>query len=109
MITIGTLFNQLDMEDIVIVNEILKALNAWEWMNKYFDGKYQIIKLNNLNGEIYIAHNLFTKTMLVNGYDFIQNMIEVLTEYCDTDENKQYMNEFWEPRLKQILEIQNNL
>lgn len=106
---IKTLFNELDMENIVIVNEVIKAITAWEYMNKYFNGKYQIVKLNNLNGEIYIAHNLFIETMLVNGYDFIQNIIEVLTEYCDTDENKKYVNEFWESRLKQILEIQNNL
>lgn len=106
---IGVLFNQLDMENIVIVNEVLEALNTWEWMNKYFDGKYQIITLNEYNSEIYIAHNLFTEMMLVNGYDFMQNIIEILTEYCDTDENKQYMNEFWEPKLKEILKIQKRL
>lgn len=107
--SIGVLFNQLDMENIVIVNEVIKAMTAWEYMNKYYDGKYQIIQLNNLNNEIYIAHNIFIETMLINGYDFIQNIIEVLTEYCDTAENKQYMINFWTPKLKEILKIQNNL
>ena len=109
MANVGVLFNELDMDNIVIVNEILKALNAWEWMNKYFDGKYQIIQLTNFNSEIYIAHNLYTNVYVVNAYDFIQNIIEILKEYCDNEENTKYMNDFWESRLKEILTIQNNL
>lgn len=107
--SIDILLNELDMDEVVIVNELIKTLTAWNYTNKYRDGKYQIIKLNNLNNEIYIAHNLFDDTYVVNAYDFIQNLIEVLTQYCDTAENTQYMNEFWEPRLKEILKIQNNL
>lgn len=109
MTAIGVLFNELDMDDIVIVHEVLRALTAWEHMNKYYDGKYQIIQLTNLNNEIYVAHNLFNDTHVVNAYDFIQNIIEVLIEYCDNEENTKYMNEFWESRLKEILTIQNNL
>ena len=109
MTTINVLFKELDMKNIVTVYEVLRAITAWEYMNKYYNGKYQIIRLTNLNNEIYIAHNLFIETMLVNANDFIQNIIEVLDEYCDNEENTKYMNDFWESRLEEILKIQNNL
>lgn len=106
------MFNMLKaiyMEDVVVVNEVIKALMAWEHMNKYYDGKYQIIILNNFNKEIYVAHNIYTDITVESGYDLINTMIDVFEQYGYDQESKDYLNEFWIPRIEQILEIQDNL
>ena len=104
---IENLFNELDMDNIVTVFELIRAMTAWEYANKYYDGRIQVIRLNNFQGEIYIAHNMFDELSIVDNWQYLRDIIEVLTEYADTEERKEYRDDFWNDRIPQIIESQN--
>lgn len=105
----NNMLNQIDMDNILMVSEVIRAMMAWEFLNKYYNGKYQIIKLTNFNNEIYVAHNIYTDVIVESAYDFISTIKDMFKQYVYDEESKEYLKEFWIPRLEQILEIQDNL
>ena len=54
----ANIFNDLDMDNKMTVLEMVRAVMAWEYDNKYYNGKSQVIELTNFHNEIYVAHNL---------------------------------------------------
>ncbi len=100
-------FNNLDMDNKMTVIEMVRAVMAWEYDNKYYNGKAQVIELTNFQNEIYVAHNLFDELQVVDSWQYLKDIIYVLEQYADTEERKKYRDEFWTDRIKTIIEIQN--
>lgn len=103
----ANMFNEIDMDEKLIVIEMARAVMAWEYANKYYNGKCQVIELVNFQGEIYVAHNLFSELQVVDSWQYLKDIIEVLEQYADTEERKEYRDEFWKDRIEKIMEIQN--
>lgn len=101
------MFNELDMDQKMTVLDLVMAVTAWEYDNKYYNGKCQVIELTNFQKEIYVAHNLFDELQVVDSWQYLKDLITVLEEYADTEERKQYRDEFWTIKVKQILRYQN--
>ena len=103
----ANIFNDLDMDNKLTVLEMVRAVMAWEYDNKYYNGKSQVIELTNFNNEIYVAHNLFDELHVVDSWQYLKDIIYVLEQYADTEERKEYRNEFWTDRIRTVIEIQN--
>lgn len=103
----ANIFNDLDMDNKMTVIEMFRAVMAWEYDNKYYNGRSQIIELTNFNNEIYVAHNLFDELQVVDSWQYLKDVIYVLEQYADTEERKQYRDEFWTERIKTIMILQD--
>lgn len=103
----ANIFNDLDMDNKLTVLEMVRAVMAWEYDNKYYNGKSQVIELTNFQREIYVAHNLFDELQVVDSWQYLKDIIYVLEQYADTEERKEYRDEFWTDRIRTVIEIQN--
>ena len=89
-------FHQLDMDNSFEVQKL--AINFRKWANwnkgEAIIDVYHSFKLDT----IVVIHNLFDETKISNSWDFLKDVISILSEYADTDERWNDMTQFWNER-----------
>ena len=80
--------------------------------DKYFlnlqnDIDIRLLKENQKDefDKIIIIHNLFGTVKITDSWDYEKDMMQLLSFYCDTDENFGKVAEFWYEPLNEIIKI----
>lgn len=86
-------FNNLDMDSSFEVQKLAINFRKWAKWNK---AKVTIEVLESYEfNTIVVVHNMFDEIHICDSWQFLKDIVEVLSEYADTDDRWEYMTYFW--------------
>lgn len=96
-------FSEIDMDNIKQVKKVVELFKKWITLNQ---GNCRIdVLVSDEFDKIIIIHNLFGTVKITDSWDYEKDMMQLLSFYCDTDENFSKVAEFWYEPLNEIIKI----